>query len=252
MHNGDTIEDIATGGLAKAQEEDGLKLSERLAAIAAMVPSGMTLADIGTDHAYLPIVLALEGKIPRAIAGDVHEGPYKAALDAVRSQGLSECIQVRFGDGLAVLQPGEAAVIAIAGMGGSTIVEILSSRTEILKAASRLVLQPMTAAGTVRRWLSANGWHLSKEELVLEDGRLYEIMAAEQGESPEYETALWEIGPLLWTDRHPLLHLHISQLREKTTRILAEMSGSSKALHTAKYRELELFLKNLEEKQACL
>lgn len=229
-----------------------MKLSERLAAIAAMVPAGMTLADIGTDHAYLPIGLALEGKIPAAIAGDVHEGPYKAALEAVRNQGLSERIHVRFGDGLTVLRPGEAAAIAIAGMGGSTIVEILSSRPEILRAASRLVLQPMTASGTVRRWLSANGWRLVKEDLVLEDGRLYEIMAAEQGVSPEYEMALWEIGPLLWIARHSLLHLHISQLIEKTTRILAEMSGSSKALHTAKYRELEAFLKNLKEKQACL
>ena len=234
------------------QGETGLKLSERLAAIAAMVPAGMTLADIGTDHAYLPIALVSEGKVPRAIAGDVHEGPYKAAALAVSSQGLSACIDVRFGDGLSVLFPGEAAAIAIAGMGGATIVEILSNRLDIIRETSCLVLQPMTAAGTVRKWLAANGWRLVKEELVLEDGRLYEIMAAERGQSTEHEAVIWEIGPLLWTSRHPLLALHISQLITKTNRVISEMSNSGKALCTVKYRELEAFSKDLEEKQACL
>ncbi len=114
-----------------------MKLSKRLATIAALVPPGGRLADIGTDHAYLPVYLVTEGIVPSAVAGEVNEGPFRAAGEALARVGLADRISLRFGDGLAVLAPGEADTAVIAGMGGQTIVDILAARPEGLHVEIR-------------------------------------------------------------------------------------------------------------------
>jgi len=229
-----------------------VKLDNRLAAIAAMVPAGSKVADIGTDHAYLPIHLETAGITSGAIAGDIHQGPFQAALAAVRRVNLEDRISVRFGDGLAVLSPGEADTAVIAGMGGATIIEILSTQPEVTASLSRLVLQPMLAAPALRRWLVANGWRLVDETLAEEDGRIYEIIAAEQGKSAEMEPILLEIGPLLWSRRHPLLKAHLAGLCVQMKRVVAEMAVSASAVNSAKYQEYQEKIALLEEKHACL
>jgi len=175
-----------------------IQLSKRLAAVAAYVLPGGTLADIGTDHALLPTALAQRGTIPRAVAGDVHAGPLQAAERQVAAAGLAERIDTRLGDGLAVLRPGEAQTITIAGMGGGTIVDILSGGTPALTGVRRLVLQPNVGERLVRAWLRDRGWKLVAETLLKEDGLLYEVLAADAAES-EADAAAWNAS--LYADR---------------------------------------------------
>ena len=229
-----------------------MKLGERLTAIADLVPRGSRVADIGTDHAYLPVYLITNGIASQAVAGDVHKGPYEAARDTISRSGLSERIDLRLGDGIRILRPGEVDTVVIAGMGGATIIDILSAEPEIVKALSRLILQPMQAAASLRRWLFANGWRVVGEELVEEDGRLYEVMALERGRENTEDAVLLDIGPLLWRERHPLLKQHISNLIAQHKRVVAEMAGSAQASGAPKYREYQQKIAELEEKYACL
>jgi tRNA (adenine22-N1)-methyltransferase len=229
-----------------------VKLGERLNAIAALVPEGKPLADIGTDHAYLPVTLLKEGKIPSAIAVEVHEGPYQAAREAIHRSGVQDRISLRFGDGLTPLSPGEAGTVVIAGMGGSTIIDILNGEPEVTASIARLVLQPMLAAAAVRRWLLAHNWHIVDEMLVTDEDRLYEIIAAERGVSPEIEEVLLDIGPVLWSKKPPLLLQHIEQIIAQAAKIVQDMKQSPKAVHTARFDELQKKLLALEEKRRCL
>ncbi|MDR7867234.1 MAG: class I SAM-dependent methyltransferase [Sporomusaceae bacterium] len=229
-----------------------MKLSKRLATIAALVPPGSRLADIGTDHAYLPVYLVSEGIVPSAVAGEVNQGPFRAAGEALARVGLTDRIDLRFGDGLAVLAPGEVDTAVIAGMGGPTIVEILDARPEVTASLSCLVLQPMLGGGVVRRWLASAGWHIVAEALVEEDGRLYEVIAAAPGAAEEYEEILLDIGPLLWARRHPLLGTHVAALLAQARRVAAEMAVSPQAVSSPKYREYLAKITQLEDRYACL
>lgn len=229
-----------------------MKLGERLKTIAIRVAGGGPMADIGTDHAYLPIYLIEQGDIPRAIAVEVCEGPFQAAKEMIQRAGLADKIELRFGNGLEPLRPGEVSTIAIAGMGGSTIIDILERSPDIIAGVKRLVLQPMTGAGALRRWLAEHGWRLEDEELAYEEGRLYEIIVAEQGEAGGFDDVLYEIGPVLWLKKPPLLLTHIEQLLTHTGRIVAEMGQSPKAVQSSKYRELTRRIQALEERRVCL
>jgi tRNA (adenine22-N1)-methyltransferase len=229
-----------------------MKLGKRLATIAALVPPGSILADIGTDHAYLPVYLVSEGLVPRAVAGEVNPGPFKAAGEALARVGLADKVSLRFGDGLTVLAAGEVDTAVVAGMGGLTIIDILTARPEVTASLKRLILQPMQAAAPLRRWLAENSWRLVAETLVEEDGRLYEVIAAEPGPVEEYEPILHEIGPLLWARRHPLLKNHLAALLEQARRVAAEMATSPQAAASEKYHEYLAKISQLEDKYACL
>ncbi len=229
-----------------------MKLSARLAMLADCVPQDAVLADIGTDHAYLPVSLVESGRIGRAIAGDVVSGPYQAAQKAVAAAGYEAEISVRLGNGLAVLRPGEADTVVIAGMGGATIVEILAAEPEITAELKRLILQPMIAAGQVRRWLRDNCWRIVEEELVEDSGRIYEVIVAEQGMSEKEEEILEEIGPLLWRKRHPLLRRQLEAYISQTQMVIAQLAQSTTLASREKYAEYEKRLQELEAKLECL
>lgn len=190
------------------------RLPERLRAIAGLVPDGLALADIGTDHGLLPVALVTVGRCPRAVATDLNSGPLAAAGWRVSRSGLDGRIETRIGDGLSPLKPGEVGVVVIAGMGGGTISGILERGIEVARGAARLILQPMNSAGRLRRWLRSGGFRLTDEDLVREGSRLYVIMAAEPvktdealGEMPvlsEPGEILIDLGPILWEKKHPL------------------------------------------------
>ncbi|ANF97722.1 tRNA (adenine(22)-N(1))-methyltransferase [Paenibacillus bovis] len=157
-----------------------MKLSTRLTRIAEQIPAGSRLADIGSDHALLPVFAVRQGRVTQAVAGEVNQGPLDAAQRQVNEAGLSQVIEPRLGNGLAVLHPGEVDVITIAGMGGALIVTILSEGLDKLEGVSRLILQPNVGEEFVRRWLLEHGWFLSSEQILEEDGRTYEILTADR------------------------------------------------------------------------
>jgi tRNA (adenine22-N1)-methyltransferase len=229
------------------------KLSKRLEAVANNIPEGARLADIGSDHAYLPCNVVKKGTVPSAIAGEVAEGPFLSALDQVNSEGLTKEIAVRKGDGLEVIQPGEVDCITIAGMGGTLISNILERGKLKLEGVKRLVLQPNVGSFAVRRWLIDHKWELVKEEILKEDGKIYEILIAEKGEpfQPYQQMNLEEgilFGPFLLKEKSPIFKEKWLHEKKNWERILNQLEGAIQNDETAeKKQELEQKIMMAEE-----
>lgn len=180
------------------------QLSQRLKNVTAYVEEGMVVADIGSDHAYLPCFLVTRGVSPSAVAGEVADGPLRSAKAQVEKLGLKDRIDVRKGDGLAVLKDHEVDCIIIAGMGGPLITSILQQGQDKLEGVSRLILQPNVGAMHIRRWLLENGWELKGEQILEESGKIYEILMAEPGEPLKPYNSLDKellFGPFLAAER---------------------------------------------------
>ncbi len=227
-----------------------MKLDARLAAVASLIEEGCPLADIGTDHAYLPCYLIISGRSPFAVAADVAAGPCEAARRTVKALKLEAKVAVRQGDGLAILRDEphlEDFYIVIAGMGGSTIAAILEKDIEVAQKARGLVLQPMAGAAGLRSFLCGRGFALIKEELVLQGEHLYEIIAAARGENCRYSPGQLLLGPLLLRDKHPLLKLQLAKQRSKLARTLAAMAQGSEAVNSPKYKYLLQLAEEAEE-----
>lgn len=199
-------------------------LSERLAAVARYVEPGSIVADIGTDHAYLPVYLVTAGICPRIVASEVNQLPYLSALKTVEEHGLSGWISVRQGDGLTILRPGEVNTVVIAGVGGTTIQQILGKSAPALQGVKRLILQPMVGAKTLRQWLLTNGWQIIDEQLVAEDDFLYVIIVAERGQQTIDDELLLEIGPVLWRKKDPLLAKYLQRQIEHLEKVKIELT----------------------------
>ena len=225
-----------------------MKLDKRLSVIGNFVPVGARLADIGTDHAYLPAALLQTGQIAYAVAADIAADPCKVALNTLQMYGVSGGSEVRQGSGLSVLQVGECDCIVVAGMGGATIVDILKADLQVARSAKRLILQPMVGAAAVRKFLLEQGFALVAEDLV-EDGKfLYEIMVAEyQGQVQTLPEAVLLIGPVLLKQRHPLLTWQFVRQKGILQRTLKEMQKSSVAVAGVKYQELQNLLYEMEK-----
>lgn len=161
-----------------------ISLDKRLSMVASMVRRGSRIADIGTDHAYLPVYLVQSGDCPGGIAADIGVGPLEAARRTVTEAGLADKIALRLGDGLSPVSPKEVDDIVIAGMGGETIVEILCAADWVKDARLRFVLQPMTRAEELRRWLLTNGFSITEERLVRVGHRLYPVLTAAYTAAP--------------------------------------------------------------------
>lgn len=223
-----------------------MNIGARLETIGKYVPENCVFADIGTDHAYLPVWLVQNNKIKSAVAGDIADGPCLAAKNTVKMYGMSDKIEVRKGSGLKVLSAGEADCIAIAGMGASTIIEILQADLPVAEHATRLVLQPMAGASSLRKWLCSNGWKLVAEELVADGKHLYEIIIAERGESKVYTDAEYEIGPFLMQHRHPLLSQQFAKQISGYRNLVRSMAKSEQARASLRYQNYKLLLQQLE------
>lgn len=166
-----------------------MKLSARLQLIADRLPAGCRFADIGSDHALLPVAAVRSGQAVFAVAGEVNDGPLEAARRQVAEAGETARISVRKGDGLAVITPGEVDVITIAGMGGALISSILDAGQAKLAGVKRLVLQPNVGGEFVRRWLLEHDWYLAEEAILEEDGKIYEVLMAEATPDAEARNA---------------------------------------------------------------
>lgn len=167
--------------LKGAEKMSNILLSERLSKVAQCIPKNSRIADIGSDHAYLPIYLMQQQQITSAIAGEVVEGPFLSAVSSVKEYDLEDTIDVRLGDGLTVLQQQDAVdVITICGMGGELISSILEKGYQQghMSGEELLVLQPNVAEYSVRRWLVRNGYEILREEILEDNKRVYEVVVA--------------------------------------------------------------------------
>lgn len=234
----------------------GVRFPARLQAVADYIPPGETVADIGTDHALLPIYLVSRDVSPRVIGVEKAPGPLDAARRAVAESGLDGLIEVRAGDGLAPLHPGEARVLVLAGMGGRTIFAILDAAPAVVRAAQTLVLQPQEPVAPARRWLLQNGWCLADENLVEETGRLYLVIRAVKGESKpagkQVDDLLLEIGPVLVARKHPLLGRYLAGMVHRYEQVLAGLNRSDQETLDERRAVVRGRLKKMKELQRCL
>ena len=196
---------------------------QRLLCAASMVRAGGTLADIGTDHAHLPVWLIQNGVCEKAIAADIGEGPAASARRTVQEAGFADCIDVRVGDGLSVLSPDEATEIVIAGMGGETIAEILSAAPWLKDGNDRrLVLQPMTKTVELRDWLYQNGFVIEEERLIRDGRHLYCVMAASFADAPMPTSPLAPyVGALSREEGAPYVSHQAAHLRRRAAGLRA-------------------------------
>ena len=160
-----------------------MQLSLRLSAIADLVTEGNRLVDVGCDHGYLPVYLIQQKKIPSAIAMDVRKGPLSRAQEHIRQYGLEEYIQTRLSDGLEGLKAGEGDTLVIAGMGGPLMERILTDGRSVRNSFSELILQPQSDIPHFRRFIQSEGWEITEEKMVEEDGKFYPMMRVVPGEN---------------------------------------------------------------------
>ena len=189
-----------------------VKISNRLTTAAALVTQGYTLADVGTDHGYIPIYLLQQEKIPSAIAMDINEGPLERAKEHIALYGLQAYIQTRLSDGVVALKPGEVEAVLIAGMGGGLIMHILKDGEKVCQSAKELILQPQSEIERVREFVREEGYTILAEDMVYEDGKFYPMMKVQyQGENENAQKASEVLklsdlyGGLLLQNRHPVL-----------------------------------------------
>ncbi|WP_203648348.1 tRNA (adenine(22)-N(1))-methyltransferase [Secundilactobacillus yichangensis] len=210
---------------------NGTHLSNRLQTVADFVRPGARLADIGSDHAYLPVHLAKQGVISAAIAGEVVKGPYHNALTEIENEQLTAVITARLADGLAAIHPDDNIdTVTIAGMGGTLITNILESGKSHLAHHERLILQPNVGEDNVRRWLQDNSYEIVAERILAEDGHIYEIIVGDPTDTPvTYTAAELKFGPYLLREKSPVLQQKWRQEQVRLDQVIATMKQAKNA-----------------------
>ena len=215
-----------------------MQLSKRLQAVANLVTPGNRLADIGTDHGYVPIWLYEQGRIPSALAMDLREGPLQRAKEHIRMHGLDEKIKTRLSDGLEKLLPGEADSIVIAGMGGMLVVKILTQGQAVLDSVQELILQPQSDLDAVREYLHRTGFVIVQEEMVFEEGKYYPMMKAVHGENTDDRKIWFLYGRLLLENRHPVLESYLQKEYDSCCKLLEKLSKTATEVASRRCEEL--------------
>ncbi len=201
-----------------------LELTPRLRAVAELVPESAALADIGTDHAYLPVWLLLEGKIRCAIAADLRPGPLDRAKLTAKEYDCNENIGFRLCDGLSDIAPDEVDTIVIAGMGGETIAAILQAATWTKNEGYNLILQPMSAQNDLRAWLWRNGYGIKQEQIICEGNKLYNILSVRYGETEPLSVGEEWAGRQWQGMEQELRGEYLDRLLDKTSRAIGGIS----------------------------
>ena len=222
------------------------RLSERLMRVASYVEKGAIVADIGSDHAYLPCYLIHQGIAHQAIAGEVAKGPYESARNQVQSEQLQDQITVRFANGLQAIESDDLVdTVTIAGMGGPLIASILDQDINRLSTVNRLILQPNVHAKAIREWAMLNAWKLVAEEILQEDDKIYEILVLERGEMKLSE-AQSLLGPFLMESPNDVFRI-------KWTKESAEWNRILEAIQVAELsREVQMKKEEIESKLAIV
>lgn len=204
-----------------------VQLSKRLLAAAGMITKGNIVADIGCDHAYTSIYLCQAGIAPRVIAMDVNKGPLVGARAHVEEAGLAGQIDIRLSDGLQKLLPGEADSVLLCGMGGLLMIKILSDYPECTASLKELVLQPQSEVAEVRRFLHKQGYKITGEHMLKEEGKFYVMMRAVPCAEPQsYETECdYLYGKLLLDEKNKVLGEFLEREHRLRSEVLNALEG---------------------------
>ncbi|EPJ97354.1 tRNA (adenine(22)-N(1))-methyltransferase TrmK [Pseudomonas sp. CFII68] len=214
-------------------------LSMRLERVAAHMPAGARLADIGSDHAYLPVALLRRGAIVMAVAGEVALTPFRAAERTVGENGLEQQISVRLANGLAAIEPEDGiTAISLCGMGGETIRDILDSGKARLSGQERLILQPNGGEQPLRQWLMENDYRILCEEVLRENRFYYEIIVAERAGPVTYTAEELYFGPLQLQARTPIFLAKWQRLLRQKQKTLTSFAKARQAVPEEKLQEV--------------
>ena len=225
-----------------------MQLSQRLSSVASMVTAGNCLADVGTDHGYVPIYLYERKIIPHAIAMDVNKGPLERAALHIAESGMKEAIETRLSDGLTALKPGEADSVVIAGMGGPLIIRILSAHPEITESLKELILQPQSEISEVRIWLYEQGYEIIEEHMVFEDGKYYPMFKAVKNPEAEKLTDLeYKYGKISVLGEPEVLRAYLVREIANKQNILQKLSEETTEKSKGRAVEIKALLAELEE-----
>lgn len=228
-----------------------MELSRRLQAVASLVTVGHRVADIGTDHAYIPIYLMEEERAAFAIAMDVNEGPLKKAKEHVDRSCLKDKIELRLSDGFEKLKPFEADTAVIAGMGGPLMIRILEEYQETTLSLKECILQPQSEIAKVRAFLLEKGFLFIREDMVKDDGKYYPMMKVAVPQSyrvshkkkEQENISVWDeteirYGKLLLEMRHSVLKEYLDREYAIRQQILKGLEGKTGKAITKRREEL--------------
>ena len=207
---------------------DALHLSQRLKLVADLVPQGSRVADIGSDHAYLPAYMLLNHQIDFAVAGEVVKGPFENVQQEVTKHQLTGSLVPRLADGLAAIEADDHInVITICGMGGSLISQILDAHPEKLVGVKRLILQPNVGEGELRSWLVQHHYEIMTEHLITEDDQFYEIIVAEPTQVPvAYNQRELTFGPELIMHQGPVFQAKWQQEIDRLKQVISQIQNT--------------------------
>lgn len=205
-----------------------MELSLRLKKVASLVEKCEIMADIGTDHAYIPIYLVKKEICNKAIASDINKGPVEKAKINVAFEELQNKIECRLGGGLSTVAAGEVDCAIIAGMGGNLIRDIIEEGKDVFKRLKYLVLQPVQNPEVLREYIIKSGYKILDEELCIDENKFYEIIKIKyDNNSVAMDPVFYEIGKKLIEKEHPLVGEYINYKLGKYYKILSHIGENT-------------------------
>ncbi len=216
-----------------------MELSKRLQAVADLVSGGLTVADVGTDHGYIPIYLVEQEKCKKAFALDVNKGPLLRAKEHIAQHELENRIETRLSDGVKALSVGECDCVIIAGMGGALTIKIMEEGRDVFQSLKEFVLQPQSELAKVRKYLCDNHYIILKENIVLEDGKYYPMMKVKSGEAQNYTQAEMCYGKCLLADKNLILKQFLEKEVRTKEKILSDLQSESSEHIQNRIQELQ-------------
>lgn len=206
-----------------------MNLSKRLEAVASMVTKGNIVADIGTDHGYIPIYLVKNGICPAAFAMDINDGPLLRAKEHILEEGLEEKIELIKSDGMKGLKGHRADTAVVAGMGGELICKILEE-SPVLEEINELVLSPHSEVAKVRECVVKKGYCIIEEKMVLDYGKYYTVIKATKGESESYSKFDYEFGKKMFETKDEVFYEYLQMLCNKYKGIIELLEKNEKGI----------------------
>ena len=223
-----------------------MELSKRLQAVADLVSEGLVVADVGTDHGYIPIYLIETKKSPKAFAMDVNKGPLLRAKEHIAEHGLDACIETRLSDGVRALKIGECECVVVAGMGGALTIKIMEEGKDIFRNLKEFVLQPQSELQKVRAYLYQNAYSIVEENMVLDDGKFYPMFRVINGQSQEYHAIELCYGKLLLGQNNAVLKTFLEKEKAVKELILSNLDQSFGEHIETRRKEIQEELEGIE------